>query len=500
MGAMVSQVFGQDRALPGHDDKTVARVKGCQGSSSNTLSLIFYRGLAALANRFIAGGQRASAGGAGTNAIERSAACRHSFLKAAFSDLVRRAISVETRRTILAWLLRRWGDAYRSRHGPSRSPVLPTSQPTEAINVIGWMRAESGLGESARSTIRACTAAGIRVATIDISETSPWRSSEKIPVFRPAENPDEIPINLFHYGGDNLLTALAAVGPRHYTEKYTIGYWVWETMDFPDSWLPAMEFVDEIWTASSFCQHVLKKKARVPVVRIPHTVQPEIPAYLHRTDKGFPDRGFTFLCMADFVSTPERKNPLGAVTAFERAFGNRAEGVYLVVKINNSGLRPDAMSLLKDAAARNNAIILIDEYLDRSAVNLLVKSCDCFVSLHRSEGFGLPLAEAMFFGKPVIATGWSGNMDFMSPDNSFPVDFRIVELDRTVGQFPRGHHWAEPDLDHAAALMEGVFRDPDLRNQKGAAAAKDVAAKLGPAKVGELIRKRLREIPAESST
>ena len=377
--------------------------------------------------------------------------------------------------------------------------MLPTSQPPEAINVIGWMRAESGLGESARSTIRACTAAGIQVAMLDISETSPWRLREEIPAFRLAENPDEVPINLFHYGGDNLLSALVAVGPNHYTENYTIGYWVWETMDFPDSWLPAMEFVDEIWTASSFCQEVLKKRALVPVIRIPHAVQPEVQADLHRTHKVLPDRGFTFLCMADFVSTPERKNPLGAVTAFERAFGKRPAGVCLVVKLNNSRLRPDVIVVLKEAAARNKAIILIDGYLERSAVNLLVKSCDCFVSLHRSEGFGLPLAEAMFFGKPVIATGWSGNMDFMSHDNSFPVDFRIIELDRTIGQFPRGHHWAEPDLDHAATLMERVFRDRDLRQQKGAAAAQDVAANLDPAKVGELIRKRLREIPAESS-
>jgi len=406
----------------------------------------------------------------------------------------RRLVDEPARRAILLRLLRAWARSYGPPHtSTARGPAV-TPQTQEGINLVGWIQGELGLGESARSTLRAANAAGIPVNAIDIRAGLLSRSEEKPSEFLQSPGAVHQHVNLFHINGGSLLQALTAVGPRAFVGHYNIGYWVWETLDFPERWRSATRFVDEIWTASTFCQDVLSRNTHVPIVRIPHNVEPVVPPGIERKHLRLPESGFLFLCMADFLSTPERKNPIGALEAFQRAWGDRPQAVYFVLKISNSNVRPDAMKIVADYVDRNRSIILIDGYLDRPSVNALIYNCDCYVSLHRSEGFGLPLAEAMYMGKPVIGTGWSGNMDFMNIGNSLPVRYRIVEFEDDFGPYGAGHHWADPDLDHAAESMQRLLSERDLAAQLGQKASEDIRAHFSPRVAGKMMKDRLIQI------
>jgi glycosyltransferase involved in cell wall biosynthesis len=176
-------------------------------------------------------------------------------------------------------------------------------------------------------------------------------------------------------------------------------------------------------------------------------------------------RPFTFLFVFDYLSQMERKNPLGAVEAFRRAFVP-ADPVRLVLKTINRELFPEAAERLERAAA-GLPVVFCDDYLSRGEVRALMAACDAYVSLHRSEGFGLTLAEAMALGRPLIATDYGGSADFTSPSGSFPVPWRLVEVGEAGRPYPAGALWADPDLDAAAAAMRRVFEDPEAARAVG---------------------------------
>ena len=198
--------------------------------------------------------------------------------------------------------------------------------------------------------------------------------------------------------------------------------------------------------------------------------------------------------MADLRSVAERKNPLGALEAFERAFGSNPDGARLIVKLHHDDSDSETMKTIHAMVDKNPSIILKRGWWDRPYLNALINNCDSFVSLHRAEGFGLPPAEAMYMGKPVIATGWSGNMEFMSPENSFPVNYSLTQLSHDIYPFKKGTVWAEPDLDHAADLMRLVANDEAIREKIGKAASESIRRHFSPQRIGKLMRDRLQSI------
>jgi glycosyltransferase involved in cell wall biosynthesis len=195
--------------------------------------------------------------------------------------------------------------------------------------------------------------------------------------------------------------------------------------------------------------------------------------------------------MFDLASVPARKNPLGAIDAFQRAFSNQSP-VALLIKVSHSAEHPREYAAIQEHVRGMPNVYLTDRMLSRARVNGLIAACDAVVSLHRSEGFGLVLAEAMFLGKPVMATGWSGNMDFMNGRNSCPVDYELVTLDRSHGPYAAGQQWAEPDVDHAAQFMRRLFDDAAFRAQIGEQARETMRTHFSPEAAGLRYQQRLR--------
>ncbi|MGO8881873.1 MAG: glycosyltransferase [Desulfomonilaceae bacterium] len=379
--------------------------------------------------------------------------------------------------------------SFNGKGSQHRMPRAKNGHQDHGLNIVGYLTAELGLGEAARSTIRAATAAGISISAINFTDGCNSRMSESV-----GADIDKSPkhfVNLVHVNADQTSTLIQRMGPHFFSRRYNIGYWMWETTEFPSEYLKSFEYYDEIWTASEFCREVLARKSLKPVVKIPHSMSMNLSKPDSRLKLDLPEGAFLFFTMADFFSFPERKNPLGAIDAFIRAFGTDSQDARLIVKISNSSHRPEVIKTIKDSIQGAKSISLIEGYMDRRSLNSLMANVDCYVSLHRSEGFGLPIAEAMSFGKPVIATGWSGNMEFMDDSNSFPVNYELAEIPVKNGPYKNAGCWAEPDCDHAAELMSYVVANQRHAREVGSVAKTRMAEEYSLEAIGCRMRDRL---------
>jgi len=291
-----------------------------------------------------------------------------------------------------------------------------------------------------------------------------------------------------------LPTFAEKAGPGFFFDRYTIGLWWWETSEFPERFFRAFEPVDEVWVGSHFVADAISAVSPVPVVKMTMPVSmPQIEAF-DRGDLGLPE-GFVFLFVFDYHSVFARKNPLGLVEAFGQAFPE-GSGASLVLKSINSEHHPGEHGRLIEAAKGHRDIHIIDRYVTAAEKNAMFAGCDCYVSLHRSEGFGNTLAEAMSLGKPVIATGYSGNMEFMTAQNSYPVDYTLAPIGDDAGPYPATGEWAEPDVGHAARLMRHVFENQGEAGERGLRAAEDLRRNHSAEAVGRVMAERIRRVRA----
>jgi glycosyltransferase involved in cell wall biosynthesis len=385
----------------------------------------------------------------------------------------------------------RWGaHAPAATMAPSELGLRRESAPIRGplgANVIGYISSESGVGESARSVIRSLRAAEVPVAGTLVDIYCGHRKHDESCADVPAGSP--YPFNVVCLNPEETPETFSRLGPEFFRGRLNIGYWFWELEHFPERWLDRFEYLDEVWVASSFCQDSVARAASVPVCKIPLSIEVTDIAPVPADVLAVPDDRFVFLFLFDYHSFPERKNPLGVLQAFQRAFGPD-DAAHLVLKGTDSAADPAYHARLV-AEARPGQVTIIDRYLDRRVINGLMQRCDCYVSVHRAEGFGLTLAEAMYLGKPVIATAYSGNMDFTTPDNSYLVPYKLVEIDRDHGPYKKGWLWAEPDADHAAEMMLRVFRSRKEAAAVGQRAADYVRGHYSPAAVGRRTRQRL---------
>jgi glycosyltransferase involved in cell wall biosynthesis len=357
------------------------------------------------------------------------------------------------------------------------------------VNVAGYFGSEKGMGEAVRSDVRLLRAAGIPFTVDDFVDSGSLNPEE---VSGPVGgNPHAF--NLVHINADRLPTFAESRAPDYFAGRYTIGYWTWELSEFPTDWRGSFDYVDEVWVPSTFALDAIARGATKPVLRIPHVVEPNAPiAPSRRSDFGLPEDAFLFLFMFDFHSFVQRKNPFGLIEAFKRAF-TPAERVGLVLKCTHSEYDPELLEALR-YAADGAQVHFVDAVLNRPQVTSLMSLVDAYASLHRSEGFGLTMAESMALGKPVVATGYSGNLDFMRPANSFLVDSELVQIDRDHGPYRKGLVWADPDLEQAAGLLRFVVDQPEAAEERAALGRRDVLRDLDPRTVGRVVSQRLIEI------
>ena len=380
--------------------------------------------------------------------------------------------------------------------GPGPSPSTDGPNPrveSVGINLVGYLDAETGMGQAGRSLVAACRAADIPVSphTLDLGVVARRGNKD----LAGAQSDDfEHGVNLFVVNADQALPVRDQLGRGVYSGRYNIGLWLWEQEEFPRSLHPAFELYDEIWTPSTFCVDAIGAVSPVPVRRIPLPVESgDVDATGARARLGLPEDAFLFLFMFNFLSYAERKNPQAAVRAFKTAFG-KAQDKALVLKTSQKDFAPEAYDRLVAEIGGADNILLIDEYLSSEDVEALVQTCDAYVSLHRSEGYGLTLAEAMFHGKPVVATPYSGVTDFFNLNNGYPVRYDLVTLEDDVGPYPAGSRWADADVEHAAEQMRRAVDDETHRARITEHARRDIRDGLSYGAVGTQIRRRLLDI------
>ncbi|HYB23044.1 MAG TPA: glycosyltransferase [Solirubrobacteraceae bacterium] len=378
----------------------------------------------------------------------------------------------------------------------------PVSAPTPAsdglaVRLTGYLGHTLGLGAAARAYVQALDAAGVAVSTVSVP-----LHHLALPVELEAQYGRHGFVDRVHHGAhafeivavnaDELPDFVERLGPGYF-QGPRIGIWGWETNTIPDRWQRAFALVDEIWVYSRFMAENIGAVAPVPVIALPPPVEPP-------TREATPLRlgvedGFLFLFVFDYLSTIQRKNPVGLIEAFKRAFAP-GEGPRLLIKTINAPLRPLAEEEVLWAAHGRPDVHVVDRSLTGEELAGVMAACDCYVSLHRSEGFGLTMAEAMAIGKPVIATGYSGNVDFMNAENSLLVDYTMGRVGPDCEIYPPEGEWAQPSVEHAARLMRRVYEDRDGAARLGARARGDIAQLLSPAATGQAMRRRLQELSA----
>ncbi|WP_369934243.1 glycosyltransferase family 4 protein [Xanthomonas tesorieronis] len=366
------------------------------------------------------------------------------------------------------------------------------------VNILGYIRGEFGLAESARMYARALIDAGVPVALYDIDLGMPhgW-GDHSMDDYIDESLPH--PVSIVFVNPDYLEPALEHVGQARMKGRYVIACWFWELERIPDSWRDAIHLVDEIMVASAFIEEAFRKITDKPIMRVPLPLSEVRDSGLQRGDFGLESDKFVFLCSFDFHSFIARKNPQAVVRAFRAAFPPDRDDVRLLVKSSNGQQHPDSMRDLLNLIAGDPRILLRDEVIDRAHVQALQRCCDAYVSLHRAEGFGLGLAECMALGKPVVATGWSGNMEFMGPETACLVDYELVPV--AAGNYPEsnGARWAEADVADAAAAMRRLADDPVRARALGAAAKAHVCSHLSPERAAQRLLQRLAKLDARTT-
>lgn len=362
---------------------------------------------------------------------------------------------------------------------------------SKGVNLVGYIRAEFGLGESCRLCAGSLEAAQI---PFDIKnypvcssrqEDRSWIHKE---VLTPNYN-----TNILHINSDNMALAYKVIGKHFFENKYNIGVWHWELPEFPESMCDGFQFVDEVWAPSRFIYDAIKEKATIPVRYMPHgIVMSKVPP-ISRKHFSLPEKAFLFLTMYDPCSYTSRKNPEGAIQVFKKAFKGNDLTVGLVVKVN-SLYGTEENERLKELIGDYKNIYVINTTLDRQKMSGLMKSINCFLSLHRSEGFGLSITEAMISEKPVIATNWSGNTDFMNNKNSCPVNYTLKNVAEDYGPYKTNQQWAEPDLTHAEYYMKRVVYEPTYRSKLAENARVSILNDFSPNNAGDNYKKRLEEL------
>ena len=368
----------------------------------------------------------------------------------------------------------------------------------DGFDVIGYARSESGIAENMRALARSCNAAQLCYSIIDI-DTEAARSSDLDFSFKShCTTAPEYRHQIICLNPDALALAAHYQGADSFANAYKIGYWFWELERVPPSWNQASTAMQELWAGSEFVRRALARAVSIPVYTVPPSIVPRQPSRPYaRSEFGLTDDDFVFLFSFSYKSYVTRKNPSAIVRAFQEAFPVSSSSftrAKLVIKTIHSQAYERESAALRGSAANDPRIIFLDRTLSRDEVIGLQHAADCYVSLHRSEGFGLGMAESMAIGKPVIATGYSANLDFMNEANSLLVDYSLIPVDANAYPDALQQVWADADVECAARHMRAVFDDAALRARLSSAAKEFMHMHYSPATVGAQVRSHLQRL------
>nr|WP_042184143.1 glycosyltransferase [Kibdelosporangium sp. MJ126-NF4]CEL16098.1 Glycosyltransferase [Kibdelosporangium sp. MJ126-NF4]CTQ94024.1 Glycosyltransferase [Kibdelosporangium sp. MJ126-NF4] len=368
---------------------------------------------------------------------------------------------------------------------PSEPRALRAPVDEFGVNIAGYLTAELGLGEMGRIISKMVDRAGIPLVSVVEEHSLACSTALELP---PTAGRPKFPVTIMAVNGDQTELLMASY-PEVGHERYRIGLWAWELEDFPTWQHIGYDFVDEIWTVSEFCAKAFARHTSVPVKVIPVPVlDPGLPPRQPRA-AGKPTQ---FFFAFDYNSTGQRKNPWGVVKAFKKAFQGRAD-VKLVIKATNGQLHAKAVERLLHEVGGDPRIELVERYLSVAELNKLYADSDSYVSLHRSEGFGLTVAEAMMRGMAVISTDYSSTTEFFDDEVGWPIPYKMVEVGPGWAPYQEDAHWADPDLDAAAAAMRRIADDPAEAHRRGQAAREYLLRTRSPEAASAWITEQLRE-------
>jgi glycosyltransferase involved in cell wall biosynthesis len=370
------------------------------------------------------------------------------------------------------------------------SPALPD------VCLVGHPFVPIGMGEQLRSSFRALRSIGMRPAVLDVygsQKPDPEAEAELGPFLDRSLHT----LNLFHLNGDEIEPVFAHLAGRSSPPRtWRVAIPAWELPEYPAGWARLLEQFDEVWASSRFTAESLRKALKRPVFHLPQACEVVLSSFRSRRFFGIPEASYAFLYSFDLRSWVTRKNPEAVVTAFRRAVSQRPhDAALLVLKINGAKLGDDRYRAFLDSVAEfRDSVLVLPRTLTDDEMKSLVRCCDCYVSLHRSEGFGRGPAEAMALGKPVIATRWSGNLDFMTDENSLLVDCALVPVAPDAYPHWQGQHWAEPDVEQAAARMVKLLDAPETGVALGRRASLDLRRDFSFRAIGMRTVARLEEV------
>jgi len=346
------------------------------------------------------------------------------------------------------------------------SAIPAVSSDTADISVVGYLTTDTGVGEVGRRTLSSLAASGRRTEGFDV-DLNVAASRTNMEVQSALKEKADSRLHIFNVNADQLPLVQQTYSDRLNKGAYRIAMPFWELADFPDPWIGSFDHVDEIWAPSRFIQAGLVTKVKKPVVYMPVALDFSIERVLSRKELKIPENRFLFLFSFDFLSFRSRKNPEAVIATFTAAFQGTPyrDHVSLIVKCVNSRYATDELKRLRETIDGGLDVHILETELTRSEMLGLVKAVDCVVSLHRSEGLGLLVAEAMALGTPVIATDYSATTELVTPQTGYPVDYKLKELRANDYPFPAGQVWADPDISHAAWQMRRAVDEADSNDE-----------------------------------
>ena len=359
------------------------------------------------------------------------------------------------------------------------------------INLYGLFRAEIGLSQGAKLYAGALDRGGIPHTLLNPDFIPQLPQTDRSLDSRLTEE-NKYAINVVHLNPPEWRDGYSICLQDQFDRHYNIIVILWELEKLPKEWLFIFDYVDEVWAPSRFIAEAVRRETDKPVTVIPYGMEVSYDESLTRADFGLDEEDFLVLMMFDSNSYASRKNPGAAIDAFREAFSDNPDKVKLVIKINNP--REEDIAFVEEHIGGKAGYVLITERMEKERLNSLIRLCDVFISLHRAEGFGLVMAEAMALGTPAVATNWSSNTEFMPEGSACLVRCGQTPVGKGYVYEQEGVTWAEPDTHHAAEYLKRLRNDPAYYRRIAEAGEKTIREKLSVEGCADAIRKRMKEI------